>query len=167
MRLPLTLLALAALSQPASAGEGTPTTQPEQIGEIFCMGSVGNDMAPVEGLLSADLADLIARAETRNADIQALAPDEKPPLGDGLPWRSFPDYADNCAIGDVGIAEGTAQVAIHYGFSEYPEADYVDMLIMVEEQITTGGSLFAWRIDDIEFTDHSTMRSALESVLAN
>ena len=36
------------------------TITPDQIGQIFCIGSLGNDMAPVEALLTPDLAAAVA-----------------------------------------------------------------------------------------------------------
>ena len=71
----------AALAQPAAL-------TPEHIAQIFCLARIGNDMAPVEGLLTPGLTSAIAAAEAENAVIAAQHPDEKPPLGDGIPWQS-------------------------------------------------------------------------------
>jgi len=60
---------------------------PEQIGEIFCIASQGNDMVPVEALLTPQLSEAIAEARQRNVTLAAAHPDDKPSLGDGIPWR--------------------------------------------------------------------------------
>ena len=84
------------------------TISPEQIGEIFCISRLGNDMAPVDGLLTAELTAAIADAEAKNDAIQQAHPDEKPPLGDGIPWQAFPDYASECKFGAVTLTRARA-----------------------------------------------------------
>src|SRR5262245_41053361 len=88
---------------------------PQQVGQIFCISRVGNDMAPVDGLLTPGLASAIAAAEDKNTVWEKANPGDKPPLGDGIPWQSWPDYAANCDVGDVKTIADHAQVGIHYG----------------------------------------------------
>jgi hypothetical protein len=152
----LPLLLLSAL--PAQAQ--MPTIEPEQIGQIFCIGSLGNDMAPVEAMLSDDLSVTVANAWARNAGFVEQAPDEKPPLGDGLPWRTYPDYADGCTVGEALMEREMASVVINYTFSDYPDANYSNELILRPTTFADGAPL-VWRIDDIDLGNGQTFRSAL------
>lgn len=152
--LPLMLSA----SLPAQAQMAT--IEPEQIAEIFCIGSVGNNMAPVEALLSPDLKALVAQAWEMNAAYETANPGDKPPLGDGLPWRTWPDYADGCTAGE-GVAEREmATVAVNYTFSEAPDANYSNDLILRPATLADGEPL-VWLIDDIDLGEGQTFRSIL------
>ena len=151
--LPLMLTALPAQAQMA-------TIEPEQIGQIFCIGSLGNDMAPVEALLSADLATVVADAWSRNAAFEAAHPGDKPPLGDGLPWRTWPDYADGCTVADALAEREMAVVTINYTFSEAPDANYSNELILRPATFADGAELI-WRIDDIDLGEGHTFRGVL------
>ncbi|WP_286719345.1 hypothetical protein [Devosia sp. 63-57] len=112
-------------------------------------------------LLTPDLAATIADAQQRSDTIQAAAPDEKPPLGDGVPWSSWTDYADGCEVGVPEGDETKTMVPIGHRFSDSPDADYLDHLLLVPVVVETGKPPI-WRLDDIQFTD-STMRQALAS----
>jgi hypothetical protein len=157
--LPLLLTsALPALAQMA-------TIEPEQIAEIFCIGSVGNNMAPVEALLSHDLKALVAEAWEMNAAYETANPGDKPPLGDGLPWRTWPDYADGCTAGE-GLAEREmAIVAVNYRFSDAPDANYSNELILRPATFADGAPL-VWLIDDINLGDGQTFRGVLAGAFA-
>lgn len=149
---PFTLL----LSQPTQAQ--MVTISPEQIGQIFCIGSLGNDMAPAEALLSPGLAAVIADAWKKNAAYETANPGEKPPLGDGLPWRSYPDYADGCTVGSVkAVEDGSTTVEIRYSFTEWPDAAYADELIIIPSAEEPG----RWEIDNVKLLEGETMRSYL------
>lgn len=139
--------------------------EPEDIGLIFCIASLGNDMAPVEGMLTSALATEIERAWEDNAAFEASNPGDKPPLGDGLPWRTWPDYADGCTVGEALAERESAYVDIHYSFSEAPEANYTNTLVLVPATFADGAPL-RWRIDDIELGDGETFRSVLLSAFA-
>jgi hypothetical protein len=152
----LPLLLLAAL--PAQAE--MVTLEPEQIGQIFCIASLGNDMAPVEALLSNDLQTLVVEAWEKNAAFEAANPGEKPPLGDGLPWRTWTDYADGCTVGEALAEREMATVVINYTFSEAPDANYSNELIL-RPAIFADGAPLVWRIDDIDLGDGHTMRSSI------
>lgn len=157
----LPLLLSAAL--PAQAQMAT--IEPEQIGQVFCIGSLGNDMAPVEALLSSELATLVAEAWDKNAAFEAAHPGDKPPLGDGLPWRTWPDYADGCTVGEAAAEREMATVAINYAFSEAPDANYSNELILRPASFADGAPL-VWRIDDIDLGDGHTFRSVLAAAFA-
>ncbi|MCR6635085.1 hypothetical protein [Devosia sp.] len=104
----LALAALFLLPTTTIAAEPTPA----DFGAAFCKGGIDNDMSAIEAALTPDLAKVIAEAEAKNAEIQAATPDEKPPLGDGLPWRSWPDYADGCEVGTIAEDAGKTLVEI-------------------------------------------------------
>lgn len=153
--LPFTLL----LAQPSQAQ--MVTISPEQIGQIFCIGSLGNNMAPVETLLSPGLQSVIAEAWQMNAAFEHAHPGEKPPLGDGLPWRSYPDYADGCTVGTIAGDANRMTVEIRYTFKDYPDADYIDGLVLIPAADQSG----VWQIDDIDLIDEATMRTYLAAPL--
>ncbi|MBN9334652.1 hypothetical protein [Devosia sp.] len=149
-----TLLLLPGL---ASAAESTPAI----FGAVFCKASLDDDMSAIDSDLTPDLAAIIADAEANNAKIQASAPDEKPPLGDGLPWRSWTDYADGCEVGAITEDAGKTLVEIRYSFASSPDANYTDQLVLVPA--TTGSG---WLLDDIKLMDEMTLRSALAAAFA-
>ncbi|MDC9825718.1 hypothetical protein PRN20_18445 [Devosia sp. ZB163] len=142
------------------------TISPEQIGEIFCIAREGNDMTPVEGLLTAELKSAIAEAEAKNDTIQKATPDEKPPLGDGIPWQAFPDYADTCTPGAVTLTPGEASVAIDYAFKDYPDANFSDSLMLKQVDDPATGASF-WRIDNLAYATEGDLRTVLSSVFEN
>jgi hypothetical protein len=149
-----------ALSTTLPAQAQMVTISPEQIGQIFCIGSLGNDMAPVEGILSADLQSLISLAWEENTAFERANPGEKPPLGDGLPWRTWPDYADGCTVVDALAERESAYVTIAYTFSEYPDANYTNELVLLPANFADGAPL-VWRIDDVDLGEGHTLRSVL------
>lgn len=153
------LLAVLLATLPAQAQMVTIT--PEQIGQIFCIGSLGNDMTPAHAMASEDLQALVAFSFERNSAFELANPGEKPPLGDGLPWRSFPDYADGCAVGPAVVADLVARVPITYSFTDYPDATYTNELILLPAYYEVEGDPLIWRIDDIDLGDGQTLRGML------
>lgn len=142
------------------------TISPEQIGEIFCISRLGNDMAPVDGLLTAELTAAIADAEAKNDAIQQAHPDEKPPLGDGIPWQAFPDYAAECTVGAVTLEADRAVVDIAYGFPDHPDANFTDHLqLILVAQPNLPEPL--WRIENLDYATEGDLRSVLVSAFAN
>lgn len=158
--LPLALL----LAAPAFAQDYV-ILSPEQIGQIFCISRLGNDMAPVEGLVTDELDAAIELAENQNDAYEDAHPGEKPPLGDGLPWQAAPDYAAECTVGEVTLMMDEATVAIDYGFPEYPDANFTDTLKLklvegeYEEKV--------WRIDDVAFAEGNMRDILVSAFLAN
>jgi len=160
----LTILPLLLLSAlPAQAQMITIT--PDQIGQIFCIGSLGNDMAPVEALLTPDLAATIADAWVKDAAFEAANPGDKPPLGDGLPWRTWQDYADGCTIAEGEVGREAASVLINYTFATAPEANYTNFLVLRPVSLADGAEV-VWRIDDIDLGEGNTFRTLLERAFA-
>jgi hypothetical protein len=136
---------------------------PAQIAEIFCIARLGNDMAPVQGLLTAELSAAIAEAELKNDVIQEAHPDEKPPLGDGIPWQAFPDYADQCRPGQVALMQDEASVAVDYAFKDYPDANFTDTLQLRLVDDPAAGGARVWRIDNVAYGNEGDLRSVLAS----
>lgn len=156
-------LALALTTLPASAE--MITISPQQIGQIFCISRLGNDMAPVTGLLTPALSRAIADADKKNAEWEAANPGEKPPLGDGIPWQASPDYASKCEVGHVEPVMNEAWVEIAYGFPDYPDADFTDKLHLLQVDDPDIGEP-VWRIDNIEYSEGSDLKAELLEAFA-
>lgn len=146
MRLSSALIALL-LSAPAFAQ--SPPSGPAMIGEIFCIGLVGGDMEAVRAAMTTDLNAAIDAALERNDVLQAAQPDEKPPLGDGVPWTGAPDYSPQCTPAVAGQSDDTAEVTVRHAFPDEPAGDYEDTLLLVTVPGRYGETL--WRIDDIAY----------------
>lgn len=152
-------LALALTTPPVAAQ--MVTISPAQVGQIFCISRLGNDMAPIRGLLTDSLAQAIADAESKDADWAAKNPGEKPPLGDGIPWQAYSDYAPQCATGNVEAQAGEASVEISYTFPDSLEASFTDRLRLRQVDGPIGG-FPVWRIDNVAYAHHGgDLRSTL------
>lgn len=151
----LPLLVLSAL--PAQAQSDMVTITPEQVGEIFCIGSLGNDMTPAGAMLTDDLKWVIDQAFERSNQYALPHPGDKPPMGDGVPWRTWPDYADGCTVGEATVKDLLATVPINYTFSEYPQANYSNNLILLPSY-PENGPPYIWRIHDVDLGDGNTLR---------
>lgn len=155
------IAALALLAWTPAAAQ-SPGLAPEQLGQIFCISRVASDTGPIEGLLTADLKAVLAAAEADNAEIAAQYPDDKPPLGDGIPWQAWPDYAANCESGQAELMKDQARVAISYDFPETPHADYTDYLwLRLVDEPVTGQRV--WRIDNLAYATDGDLRAVLAS----
>lgn len=156
MRIAWSLFALSTLAGPAMAQDMiTPT--PEQIGQVFCIGRTGNDEAIVRALLTPELTAAVDVALAENEVLQQAAPDEKPPLGDGIPWASYQDYASECAPGAVAETDGITEIEIVYGFPDYPSEGFSDRLVLKR----VGAYL---RIDNMIYATEGNLRDVLASV---
>ena len=138
---------------------------PHQIGEIFCLSRLSSDMAPVLALATPVLSTSIAHALARNEVIQRAAPDEKPPLGDGIPWQSHPDYAAQCTVGEYRSSATMSGIEIHYGFPDQPDANFTDTLVLVPVPVEPGLPPFL-RIEDIAYATGGTLQQALTTAFA-
>ena len=136
------------------------TLRADEIGHIFCYSRLGNDDAVISGILTADLAAAIAAARKADAAFAKAHPGDKPPLGDGIPWQSRADQADNCDVGLVSLSRMDARVEIRYGFKADPNAGYIDVLLLKKVPIE-GTDAGRWRIDDLSYTDGGDLRGAL------
>ena len=162
----IALLATALTTLPVqAAGDTEPVGQmvvlkANQIGQIFCLSRLGNDEAVIAGILTDDLQKAIKVAEQKDDDYAKKNPDEKPPLGDGIPWQSSPDYGDTCDVGLVTLSKTDAKVEIKYTFKDYPDGSYTDVLILKKVPID-GMDVGYWRIDDVIYPDGSDMKQSL------
>lgn len=137
--------------------------------EAVAMAQAFCSLRTVEGgnglmyLASPALQEAIAVAMAENAKIQQAAPDEKPPLGDGIPWQSYPDVSDTCEPGNVS-AEGDAKIAeVKHGFDDEANEGWTDRLVLVAGE---GGTLL---VDDVRFGpegDHDSLRGVLIGVFS-
>ncbi|MDO8359191.1 MAG: hypothetical protein Q7T08_04035 [Devosia sp.] len=160
------LLATAFTALPAFADEGGMVTlKPEQIGQIFCLSRTGNDSGPIEGLLSDSLELAISDAENDNDNWEEANPGEKPPLGDGIPWQAWPDYAPLCTVGLVTLMKTDAKVEIEYAFPDSTDADFTDTLILKRVPMEDYGTAF-WRIDNLAYATGGDLKAALLAAFA-
>lgn len=158
--LPALLIATSLSAPPAIAADGMVTIKADQIGQIFCLSRLGNDEGAIAGLLSPDLTAAIDEAWAKDAAWAEANPGDKPPLGDGIPWQSYPDYAAECTVGLTTLMATDAKVEIAYGFPEAPDANFKDTLLLkriTDEQMGTSH----WRIDNIAYAVGGDLRSAL------
>lgn len=155
------LVAAAFVSAPIAADDSQMIKlKPEQIAQIFCLSRTGNDEAVISGILTEDLMKAIDVANKKDDDYVKKNPGEKPPLGDGIPWQSAPDYADRCDIGLVTLSKTDAKVELKYSFKDYPDANFTDVLILKKIPVE-GFNDGVWRIDDVFYPDGTDMRAAL------
>lgn len=152
--LPALLLAGAAESQQPI------TLTPAQVGEIFCLSRLGNDPEAISGLLTGELTEAIATAERLDAAWAEANPGDKPPLGDGIPWQAWPDYAPRCEVGSTTLMMDEASVAISYDFPDTPHAEYTDHLKLRLVDVDNGFAK-VWRIDDVAYDTEGTLREVL------
>jgi len=150
----LTLAAGLALTGAAAAQVdlGTPYVQ------AFCVLSSAEDGMGRLYLSSPGLNEAIMKAVAENERLQATAPNEKPPLGDGIPWQSFPDVAPVCEAGAT-TQDGDRLIAqVRYRFPDQPDGDWIDRLVLMK------GADGAYTIDDVLYGEEGD--ESLRGVLA-
>ena len=84
----------------------------------------------------------------------------KPPLGDGIPWQTWPDYAPDCTVGLVTLMKTDARVEIAYAFPDQPDAGFTDTLLLKRVEIENYGTPF-WRIDNLAYAEGGDLRATL------
>ncbi len=136
------------------------TLKAEQIGQVFCLSRLGNDEGAISGLLSPDLTMVIADAWAKNDAWETANPGEKPPLGDGIPWQAWPDYAAECTVGLATLMATDAKVEIAYGFPESPDANFTDTLLLKRITDPKVGTAH-WRIDNIAYSTGGDLRTSI------
>ncbi len=140
---------------------------PAQVGELFCLSRVTGDMGPIEGMLTPSLEQAIDTAIEKDIAWGAANPGEKPPLGDGIPWQAWPDYAPDCTVGEVAnAAADEATVPISYAFPDAPDANFTDTL-HVTESIDVRRSIPVWRIDNVQYATGGDLKAFLASAFSN
>jgi hypothetical protein len=155
----LAVLLAGSIAVPAFAEDSPRTLKPEEIGHIFCLSRLAGDTGPLDGLLSPDLATSIAEADELNLQWQDANPGDKPPLGDGIPWQSWPDYASECTVGLVTLMKNDARVEITYGFPGEPDATFTDTLLL--KRIARDDDSRVWRLDNLAYATGGDLVSAL------
>lgn len=157
-RLAATLAFGLALTGAAAAQDdlGTPYVQ------AFCvLANAENGMGRLY-LVTPGLGDAIMKALGENEKLQAETPDEKPPLGDGIPWQSFPDVAPVCEAGAT-TTDGDRLIArVQYRFPDQPDGNWIDRLVLVK------GPDGAYTIDDVLYGEEGedSLRGALANAFA-
>lgn len=94
--LPLWLLVAAA----SPVRSESPTT-PLALATAFCDAVRSGDERAAEALMTAELQTAIATLRAADARFRSAHPDEKPPLGDGLPLAGFPDVPETCTPSEL------------------------------------------------------------------
>lgn len=159
-------LLMAAMAVGISAAAADTSADAKKLGDLFCaVGKSGRDGGEFGRmyLVTRALGAAIDEAVKKNDEIAAAKPDDKPPLGDGVPFQSYPDDAPVCYAGKFAEAGGRPTLEIEYIFADTAEANWTDRLVLVSED----GRL---RIDDVLYgTDNSGdgLRKALVELLDN
>lgn len=122
------LLAATLWTGVALAGE-----EANALGEAFCKARLANDDKATRALLTPSLAKVVEEAQARSDLVAKSVPDEKPPLGDGIPYQAFPDVPAGCEVGAVTEKSGYVEVIVTYRFPDSPNADWSDRLKVVTE----------------------------------
>ncbi len=131
-------LAAVLLASPAAAQEDDPGAL---LGRLFCHAGNEGEKA-VRYLLTRSLNAEIDKALAKNDVIAAANPDEKPPLGDGVPFQAYQDVAPECRVGSVATAGDVVHVDVEHRFPDTPAANWTDRLVVRTEDGLA-------RIDDI------------------
>ncbi len=158
MRLALPTVAALLVSATAASAQVAPLT-PTELGTLFCEATQSGDMSAVKSYFADELDVAIALAEADSAVRQLAKPDEKPPLGDGVPWASYPDAADECTVVYVNDNATPTEVAIARKYVGGADADHQDVLLVT-------GTGFDIRLDDVRYADGTTLRAFLADAIA-
>lgn len=126
--------ALAAGLAAMLAGGAQAADDPRTVADAFCKARLGNDEAATLALLTSALRRAIEEAKARRDVIARAAPDEKPPLGEGIPYQAFPDEAERCEVGEIAEAPGRVEVEVTYSFADAPDTGWTDRLKLVAQQ---------------------------------
>ena len=129
------------------------------LGTFFCQLRANGAERPVRFLLTKALLEAIDAAQAASEKFEAANPGDKPPLGDGIPFQSFPDVADSCGPANFTEIGGVVQMDIQYKFKATPEANFSDRIVVKDEN---GRPL----IDDVLYGSDN-YKSGLRQVLAD
>jgi hypothetical protein len=124
-----------------------------EIATLFCGARLAYDEQATRVLLTPELLEAIAVAEARDGKIAAANPDEKPPLGDGIPYQSYTDLASTCTAGAAGMENGILTIEVAYSFDDDPDAGWTDRLALVtgaEGKLLVDDVLFFRRSEEEE-----------------
>ena len=159
-------LFVAAMAAGTATADADTAGDAKKLGDLFCVvaksGRDGGEFGRMY-LVTRALGATIDEAVKKNDAIAADKPDEKPPLGDGVPFQSLPDAPQICHAGKFAEVGGKPTVEIEYIFSDTPEANWTDRLVLVNDD----GML---RIDDVLYGTDDTgdgLRKALAELFGN
>jgi hypothetical protein len=137
---------------------------PGTLARQFCNASQHGDTKAFLKLATPSLAAAVKEAEAKNKVIADMHPDEKPPLGDGIPLRSYSDFAPECRGGDVIAENNRVLLVIRHIFTTKKEdsASWADRLVLVHFKK-------GWKIDNILYGPHydSDLRQSLSRAFDN
>ena len=130
------------------------------VAEDFC-DFLDGDHHPTTDLFTPSLLHTIEQAETLNTEWEIAHPGDKPPLGDGVPYQSFPDHAPFCRPGENVHIDHQLYMEVDHIFPDTPNANWTDRLKLVK---TPDG----WKIDDVVYgTDYKTgLRRTLKTMFS-
>jgi hypothetical protein len=133
---------------------------PREIAEKFCAARRDGDEERLRSLLTRSLLKVIAEAEARNDVIAKVSPDEKPPLGDGIPYQTYPDMAPECKVGAEKQVDDRTEVELRNVFPDAEASDWTDRLVLVESdgRLLIDNVVFETSVND---TDEISLRSVL------
>lgn len=155
MRMILSLAVAAVLSvSPAAAEE---SDQGGLVGRLFCQMRSEGEPA-IRYLLTRSLIAEIDKALAKNDVIAAARPDEKPPLGDGVPFQSYQDFAPDCRVAAIAAVDRGFNVDVEHVFPGQAGGNWTDRLVVVTEDGLA-------KIDDILYGPEK-FETGLREVLA-
>jgi hypothetical protein len=147
----LAVLSLVLLASPALATE--PLMPAHVVAETFCMARLAGDMSLVEDRFSPRLSGAIGEALLKSAAWEKAHPGEKPPLGDGIHYASFPDSPAICVVDYDGAKTHPGEITVSYETAS-GKFDWQDTLLLVE----TDG---IWQLDDVRYSSDTTLTEEL------
>lgn len=111
--------------------------------------------------VTTQLAALIETAQRLSNAAQA-ATGEKPPLGDGVPWKSVPDYANQCILRSVTRSHAQAMLTVEYLLVNQSQGlpGWKDTLVLTDRE-------GPWRIDNVIYgANHGNLRAVLDNAIS-
>jgi hypothetical protein len=133
----------------------------ESVAAAFCSVRAAPDQAVYDPLLTASLKQLIAEAWKKNEEFKEANPGDKPPLGDGIQFQSYPDQSPVCRAGAVTPGMASTTVDIEHLFPDTRDADWTDRLVLLPD----GDRLL---IDDVLYGPEQFklgLRAVLQSIV--
>ncbi|EJL81184.1 hypothetical protein PMI16_04790 [Herbaspirillum sp. CF444] len=138
---PLKYIVVAILSVVAlHASAQAPDTPALQVAKQFCAWHNKNQLdRRYRSLVTPSLQDKIRKVELLEEKFHKKHPNEKGPLGDGIPFRGLPDWGI-CRVGNIRKTANTATIHVLYKYSRTELSS--DHLLLKKE-------LGQWKIDDV------------------
>ena len=127
------------------------------LGRLFCQMRSEGEPA-LRYLLTRSLIAEMDKALEKNDAIAAAHPDEKPPLGDGVPFQAYQDFAPDCRVAAVAALDGGFTVDVEHRFPGQADGNWTDRLVVRSEEGLA-------RIDDILYGPEK-FETGLREVLA-